>query len=150
MPDLNYKNGYEIFKNKYIILAGYPKFESLLYERSISSGKITDINNCEFEHSLDTSKGSSGSPICSKDGLNVIGIHKQGDKYKPINYGTFLGIVLDKLVNDNINDDKKKSAQKQKELIKKNEIICKLKIENINNEILLFNHGNRKCKCLCQ
>ena len=54
----------------------------------VASGKIIDIiDNYEFKHSIDTEYGSSGSPIILPITLKVIGIYKQGDKYKPINYG---------------------------------------------------------------
>ena len=49
----------------------------------------------EFEHSLDAIGGNSGSPICLANNLFVVGIHKQGDGKRPINYGTFLGYILD-------------------------------------------------------
>ena len=96
-PELNYKNGYNFYKGKDIYLAGYPSSETYKGERCISSGEIKEINDFEFSHSLDARKGSSGSPICLIDNKCVIGIHKQGDKIKPINYGTFIGCVLDEL-----------------------------------------------------
>ena len=34
------------------------------------------------------------------DNIKVIGIHKQGDKFKPINYGTFIGAIIDELENE--------------------------------------------------
>ena len=72
-PDLNYKNGYELYKNKNFYLTGYPSENNK--ERCISSGEIKAINiqKYKFLHSLDTESGSSGSPICLKDGLFVIG-----------------------------------------------------------------------------
>ena len=99
MPDLNYKNGYEFYKDKNLYLVGYPYSEGNRRERSISSGKIKsiNINNIGFTHSLDTRPGSSGSPICLIDNKCVIDIHRQGDKIKPINYGTFIGYIIDEL-----------------------------------------------------
>ena len=74
-PDMNYKSGYDFYKNKFFYLAGYPKNN----ERSVSSGQITNIlAEPEFEHSLDTLVGNSGSPICFTNNLLVVGIHKQG------------------------------------------------------------------------
>ena len=58
------------------------------------------FNNFEFEHTLDTRKGSSGSPICLINNRCVIGIHKAGDKNTFINQGTFLGEIIDSLEND--------------------------------------------------
>jgi len=117
LPDLNYKNGYEFYLNKFFYLAGYPNNGSLMYERCISSGKIIEIENYEFKHSLDARIGSSGSPICTRDGLNVIGIHSKGDKNEPINYGIFLGLIIDKLDIDIENEKeelfKKKNMQNE-------------------------------------
>jgi len=95
VPDFSYKNDYNFYlnKNNYFYLAGYPQNN----ERSISSGKIIKIleESEEFEHSLDAIGGNSGSPICLANNLFVVGIHKQGDGKRPINYGTFLGYILD-------------------------------------------------------
>ena len=98
--DLSYKYGYEIFKNGKFLLAGYPKDEIYQKERHISSGEIKKINGFEFEHSLDTRHGSSGAPICFLKNTQVIGIHKQGNKKKCINYGTFIGVIIDDLEKD--------------------------------------------------
>ena len=93
-PDFSYKNGYNFYADKKndFYLAGYPNNK----ERSISSGKITKIlkEKVEFEHDLDAEGGNSGSPICLANSLFVVGIHKQGHKTEPINYGTFLGYIL--------------------------------------------------------
>jgi V8-like Glu-specific endopeptidase len=74
-PDLNYKNGYDLYKSKKFYLAGYPSENN--DERCCSSGEIKKIfkEKYQFIHSLDTEEGSSGSPICQADGLFVIGIH---------------------------------------------------------------------------
>ena len=53
-PDLNYKNGFNTYLNENFFLAGYPSSESFKKERHISSGKIIEINNFEFNHTLDT------------------------------------------------------------------------------------------------
>ena len=108
MPDLNYKNGLNFYKekNNYYYLAGYPQNNLNENERSVSSGKIINIlDNSEFEHSLDTGPGNSGSPICLASNLLVVGIHKQGHKTEPINYGTFLGYILDILEKEEIFDN---------------------------------------------
>ena len=103
-PDYNYKNGFEYYKDKSFYMAGYPKFSGKKVERCICSGKINEIDEFQFEHTLDSRSSSSGSPICLIDNKCIVGIHKGGDLYKPINYGTFLGIVLDKLQNDESNE----------------------------------------------
>lgn len=100
LADLSYKYGYDIYKNGKFLLAGYPKDPLYEKERHISSGEIKEIDGFEFEHSLDTRHGSSGAPICLFDNIKVIGIHKQGDRYEPINYGTFIGTIIDELENE--------------------------------------------------
>ena len=111
VPDSSYKYGYDSYKKGRFILAGYPSDEIYQKERHISSGEIKDIFDFEFSHSLDARNGSSGSPICLFSNTQVIGIHKQGDKKKPLNYGTFIGIIIDELEqkyqkkNNNINNN---------------------------------------------
>ena len=97
MADLNYKYGYNIYKNCKLFLAGYPDDPMYQNERHISSGEIKSIKGFEFEHSIDTRPGSSGAPICLIENLRLIGIHKQGDKIKAINRGTFIGVILNEL-----------------------------------------------------
>ena len=106
-PDLNYKTGYEKYKNSRICSAGYPidKNKNFL-ERHVSSGEINKINDFEFEHNSDSNLGSSGSPICLIENQLVIGIHKQGDKKNKANFGTFIGIILDELEKEIIKDNK--------------------------------------------
>ena len=59
-------------------------------------------NNCEYEfdHNIATDKGSSGCPIILLNNninlIQVIGIHKEGDKINKINGGTFLGEIFNK------------------------------------------------------
>ena len=134
--DLNYKNGYDYYLKEKIndfYLAGYPNNG----ERTVSSGKITEIleQKEEFKHTLDAEGGNSGSPICLANNLLAIGIHKQGDRNNPINYGTFLGYIINIIKNEfeenkiNINyEDKylKKNDKEDKE--KKKSTI----LENIN------------------
>ena len=104
-PDMNFKNGLDFYLNKNLCLAGYPDNINFSKERHISSGKIKKlINNIEFEHSIDTRRGSSGSPICLIDNQSVIGIHKSGINEKKINFGTFFGHILDKLKNDDLSN----------------------------------------------
>jgi len=53
-------------------------------------GIIKEINNNEFTHLANTEKGSSGSPIFLENSIDVIGIHKEGNKDKTENYGDFI------------------------------------------------------------
>jgi len=91
MADLNYKGGYNKYKNGKFFLLGYPNDPIYQKEIYISSGEIKSIKGFEFEHSIDARKGSSGAPFYLIENLRVIGIHKQG------NYGTFIGVILDEL-----------------------------------------------------
>jgi len=88
--DLNYIRGYEQYRNIDVF--------SLQYTNKgieVAMGKIIDIiDNYEFKHSIDTEYGASGSPIIIPNTLKVIGIHKQSDKYEPINYGSFIGEIF--------------------------------------------------------
>ena len=88
--DLSYVNGYDKYENIDAFSLQYPK-NKIEY----GSGKILEIlNNYEFTHNIDTENGSSGSPIILHNSLKVIGIHKQGDILKPVNYGTFIGEIF--------------------------------------------------------
>ena len=141
-PDFNYKNEYNNYEQKDLYLAGYPKSEQYQSERQASSGTIKKIfEEFQFEHTLDTREGSSGSPICLGSNLNVIGIHKSGDKDKNINYGTFIGKILDELINyvkktnkkeNNINYNKNKISAEIafNEKIKK--CVCNVSFKNEN------------------
>ena len=125
-PDLNYKNGYELYKNKNFYLAGYPSENNK--DRCISSGEIKyiDIQNFKFLHSLDTEAGSSGSPICLKDGLFVIGINNARIVENNLKLGTFIGIIIDELEIKGINE----IEDKQKENIEE---------ESKNDQVTYFN-----------
>ena len=111
IPDMNYKIGFDFYLKKKnaglgLYLAGYPKVRHSNGEKHISSGYITKVDSFKFNHNLDTRAGSSGSPICLIDNENVIGIHKGGDENKVINYGTFIGIIINDLDNINIKEYK--------------------------------------------
>ena len=109
-PDYNYKNGYDYYKDKNLYMAGYPMIDPSKSERAICSGKIIKINNKdnEFSLSLDSRACSSGSPICLIDNKCVVGIHKQGDKILPINYGSFIGYILDNIEKKPLDAGKEK------------------------------------------
>jgi len=99
--------GYNIYKEQDVFSVEHPGGD----DASCASGKITDLyNNNEFEHDISTEGGSSGSPILLLNNninlIRVIGIHKQGGNSGEIkiNYGTFIGEILNKeLNNDKIN-----------------------------------------------
>ena len=88
--DLNYIGGYEQYKNMDIFTLEYSKDEI-----DVITGKIKDIlNDFEFKHNIHTEQASSGSPIILSNSLKVIGIHKEGDRDAPINYGSFIGEIF--------------------------------------------------------
>ena len=98
LPDLNYKNGYDFYINKPCYLAGYPNINGIGedLDRCISPGiivKINEENIFDFDHYMKTEIGSSGSPICLKDNLKVIGIHKK-KKIKIIQLSAALSLDL--------------------------------------------------------
>ena len=126
-PDRSYQdNDYNYYNGKKFYLAGYPGENIGPLDRYCSSGTIKNIKNFEFNHTLDTRKGSSGSPICLIYNLNVVGIHKSGDKEKYINSGTFIGIILEELEKEDI------KINREKEDIKIN---TETKFIKINSEI---------------
>lgn len=100
MADLGYTYGYDKYmnnmQNKYA-LAGYPNDYGHEKEGHISSGKIKEIDNIEFGHNIETGPGSSGSPICLIESSSVIGVHKEADFEECLNYGTFIGVIIDEL-----------------------------------------------------
>jgi len=99
IPDYNYKNssGFNYYLNKDCYSAGYPSDKKVDGECVECSGKITEIEDFEFSHTLDTKRGSSGSPICLIDNASIVGIHKAGINKIKTNYGTFIGIVIKEL-----------------------------------------------------
>ena len=95
LPNLDYLNGFEQFKNKTIYIPQFPGGENLSY----STGIIKDINyyHNEFSHTASTQPGSSGSPIFLENSSLIIGIHKQGNIKKNINYANFIGPIITSL-----------------------------------------------------
>jgi len=75
-------------KNKEIFILHYPPDNDL----SFSLGKILKEQNYYIGHNASTEGGSSGSPIITRDDLNVIGMHKGGDKI--INFGYFMEDIM--------------------------------------------------------
>ena len=131
--DLNYKNGYEQYLNMNIFTLQYPRGEE-----TYANGKIIEIinnnNKYGFLHNIKTDYGASGCPIIIPYTLKVIGIHRGGDLSKKINYGSFIGEIL----NETENELNKKNKDKIK---RKNYIIGEIYIskEDIGKEILIIN-----------
>ena len=102
LPDLNYKNEYEFYKDIPCHLAGYIKSNEKI-ETFISNGKIIKINeDNKFEYYSENINDLSGIPIFLKSDLLVFGIHNHYDKTNLINYGIFIGVILDEINNEEI------------------------------------------------
>ena len=96
IPDLNYKNDYISYLNNNVYSVRYPEKNFNKNETSISYGKITKIlEKPEFELTFNKGQGNTGSPICLANNISVVGIYKKGNKNQSINYGTFLGHIID-------------------------------------------------------
>ena len=120
--DLNYNQGYLIYKNLDIFSIEHPYGE----DASCASGKIIKVNEYGFDHDISTNNGSSGCPIILLNNninlIQVIGIHKEGDKKHNINGGTFIGEIFNKDLNT-INKKKEEIIEKEKPNKESNENI---------------------------
>ena len=103
--DMNYINGYNIYKDVYIYSIGHPGGENASYER----GKIINIQDYEFNFNIPIDKCSSGCPIILLGNninlIQVIGIHKEAETNDLTNLscGTFIGEIF-KDNNESINN----------------------------------------------
>ena len=149
--DLNYMDGgYSIYKDADIFSIEHPCGD----DASCASGKIKDIYDNEFEHDIPTDNGSSGSPILLLNHniklIGVIGIHKEGinTEFKKINYGTFIGEILNKELNKNLNKKIKKNLNKELKNIENNYILSEIYIkdEDINKDIRIINSYEEYCR----
>ena len=93
-------NGYGFYLNKDVFILHHSNGEEI----ECSSGlivKIKDPKIFEFQHTLDTDKGASGSPILlfedSNNEAKVMGIHTSGNIYNKNNIGTFIGELVKKI-----------------------------------------------------
>ena len=132
--DMVPNKGYNTYKNSDVFSIEYPYGTNAVD----ASGQIKDIEDFEFEHTIPTDYGSSGSPIIllftnNINLIKVIGIHKEADNSKQINVGTFIGEIF-KENNGNLlkNEIKDNSS--------KNEIICIYNKQQ--DEISLLHHYN--------
>ena len=68
-------------------------------------------------HNIDTRSGSSGAPICQVENLYVVGMHNIGNDVEHLNYGVFIGVIIDELekqlenIDLNINGSKFKKEK---------------------------------------
>ena len=93
------KEKYPLYKDVDVFSIEHPYGE----DGSCTSGTIINVYEFEFAHNISTNKGSSGCPIILLNNninlIQVIGIHKEGDKKYNINGGTFIGEIFNKDLN---------------------------------------------------
>ena len=134
--DLNYKRGYNQYKDTIIIIIQDP-----LGKKAFSSSeRIVKVYDNEFDHNITTHGGSSGCPIKlyteNENSIQVIGIHKEGIPGKGLNTGIFIGEIFKNNGGNNPSNN--------------NYIIAEIYIndENINREIQIINsyeNYSRRC-----
>ena len=100
------KERYPLYKNIDVFSIEHPYGE----DASCASGTIINIYEYEFDHNISTNNGSSGCPIILLNNninlIQVIGIHKEGDKKHNINGGTFIGEIFNTDLNiENIKEN---------------------------------------------
>ena len=138
--DSYYKEkGYNIYKDVDIFTLEHPSGDDV----SCASGKILNFDNIEFTHNISTETGSSGCPIILlNNNINlilVIGIHKGSDINKKINYGIFIGEIINEFKNDsNFFPKIKKNKDEKEEKEEKEER------RSDNKEINRFNDSENK------
>ena len=88
--DSNYSSGYNQYLNRDVFILQYSKNGV-----EIANGKINEIlqENNSFKYNLET---EPGSPIILINNLKVIGIHTKSEDDLPINYGSFIGQIIEK------------------------------------------------------
>ena len=115
----------ENYKNKDIFILQYPKRNEI----SFSSGIILDIKDNKIIHNSSTNKGSSGSPIISRNSDNsIIGLHYGSNPDNTFNLSTNIISIFNNIKNYYNNN-------------KNNYIIAEIEIkeEDINKKILIIN-----------
>ena len=105
--DLNcIKTRYPLYKGVDVFSIEHPCGD----DAACASGTIMNIYEYEFDHDISTDNGSSGCPIILLNNninlIGVIGIHKLGiDRGEiKINYGIFIGEILNKELNNDNNN----------------------------------------------
>ena len=94
--DLNYINGYSQYNNCDVLTLGYPKM--IL---STGSGKVIEIKDFEFLHTIPSGYGSGGTPIILFNSLSVIGVHVGYHSKKKYRIGVFIGELIKEIDKDN-------------------------------------------------
>ena len=97
--DEDYNNGYEKYLKNQVFMWQYAQGTL-----SFAEGKIRKTKEYQFEYSIDTEPGSSGSPVILKKNGKVIGIHRYSNEHNGLKGGTFLGKIMNQLKSE-INHD---------------------------------------------
>ena len=129
----NLNEGYSTYKDIDVFSLCYNNIYGTDFEAACSSGRIENVDKYEFEHSISTERGSSGSPIIlfsHGNILNVIGIHISYSQFKRLNIGVFIGEIIKELPK-NMNLDKQFSNKNK--IYEKNNINNKKIFNNIDN-----------------
>ena len=94
--DYIYDDDMNKYINKEVFILQHPEGKEL----HLSSGIIKNIDKkiYEFEHTLDTEYGSSGSPVLLNENCKVIGIHKKRIRESDDKKGTFIFILIEKII----------------------------------------------------
>ena len=132
--------------NKEVFILQHPNGKGL----HIASGTIININQTiyEFEHTLDTDNGSAGSPVIRTDNCKVIGIHKKRIEESDNKKGSFINLIVQKIIEklnefsplidfNKINYTNKINNNNENELEENNVIILQYLL-NREEPILLF------------
>ena len=140
--DLNYLAGYNDYNESDILILQHPLGE----ETQLGIGKIMKILNFEFEHSIETDNGSSGSPVILIGNLKVVGIHKQRNKKNDNGIGTFIGEIFKELEKEknNLKIENNKESSINNLLREKNDINNNYIIQNKNDNISTANLIEKK------
>ena len=130
MPDFNYKNGYNQYLTKKIVIIQQPLGKYLQSSDGLLVNINKDQNLYEFTHNASSLQGSSGSPVFLDGSMNVMGIHKQCSQNE--NYAHFIGPIIDSLFKDNYKEIEYENGDLYKgEMINnKREGAGKLKMKN--------------------
>ena len=136
---LPYIGEYATLTNENIYIVQFP-----CGDLSYSNGKILKIDKYEITHDVDTLNGSSGSPILLENTTRVLGIHKQGHRFKKINYGNFIYPIIKGFESSNNDLDKIIEISDKQENQVKN-IITKEKNKNKEEpKIIMKENDNNK------
>ena len=138
-------NNMEKYMNKGVFILQHPKKKNVY----IAGGTIERINLdiYEFDHTVDTDHGSSGSPVFLNENFKIIGIHKKKIRGSVNKKGTFIFKLIEKIINQSKITPNLMKINKVNEIfcndineIENNVLILKYKLD-LNNQILIFSNN---------